>query len=114
MQNNRDCYALRCSRLHVTLALAQDKGKGGPKGPPDSGFDADHPDFEDGGIIPDKFTQAIPDAVSPKLEWDQRARRHAELCSDACTIRITRSAKKLDDVTALDGVQHSRDRTGPA
>lgn len=27
------------------------------------------PDFADGGIIPDKYTQATPDAVSPKLEW---------------------------------------------
>jgi Raf kinase inhibitor-like YbhB/YbcL family protein len=27
------------------------------------------PDFQDGGIIPDKFTQAAPMPVSPRLEW---------------------------------------------
>jgi Raf kinase inhibitor-like YbhB/YbcL family protein len=27
------------------------------------------PDFEDGGIIPNKFTQAVDTYVSPKLEW---------------------------------------------
>jgi Raf kinase inhibitor-like YbhB/YbcL family protein len=27
------------------------------------------PDFQDGGIIPDKFTQVVQNAPSPKLEW---------------------------------------------
>ena len=61
--------------LAVTLgvALAQDKGgKGGgaPKAPPTPGMALSSPDFQDGGIIPDKFTQAAgPTAPSPKLEW---------------------------------------------
>jgi len=52
----------------VTLALPQGKGggKGAPKGP---GMALFSPDFQDGGIIPDKFTQADPMPVSPKLEW---------------------------------------------
>lgn len=29
------------------------------------------PDFEDGGIIPDKFTQAVQNAPSPRLDWKQ-------------------------------------------
>jgi Raf kinase inhibitor-like YbhB/YbcL family protein len=60
--------------LAVTLgvALAQDKGKGGgaPKAPPTPGMALSSPDFQDGGIIPDKFTQAAgATAPSPKLEW---------------------------------------------
>jgi len=27
------------------------------------------PDFQDGGIIPDKFTAVVPNQPSPKLEW---------------------------------------------
>ena len=27
--------------------------------------------WEDGGVIPDKFTQAVPNAVSPELKWTQ-------------------------------------------
>jgi Raf kinase inhibitor-like YbhB/YbcL family protein len=27
------------------------------------------PDFEDGGIIPNKFTQAVDSYISPKLDW---------------------------------------------
>ena len=52
-------------------ALSQDKGgkggapgKGAPKAP---GMSLTTPDFEDGGVIPDKFTQAVPMPISPKL-----------------------------------------------
>lgn len=45
-------------------AFAQQKG-----GPPRPGLAISSPDFEDGGVIPNKFTQADPNAVSPKLEW---------------------------------------------
>ena len=27
--------------------------------------------WEDGGVIPDKYTQAVPNAVSPELKWTQ-------------------------------------------
>ena len=52
--------------LGIGSAVAQEKGKGNPPGP---GLTLTSPDFEDGGIIPNKYTQAVPDAVSPKLEW---------------------------------------------
>src|ERR1700685_2892256 len=52
----------------VGAALAQDKGKGGGKGTANPGMGLSSPDFEDGGIIPEKFTQqASPTAPSPKL-----------------------------------------------
>jgi len=61
-------YAIAVLAFTVTLALPQGKGggKGAPKGP---GMALTSPDFEDGGIIPDKFTQAVPMPVSPRLEW---------------------------------------------
>jgi len=47
--------------------LAQDKdGKKGPAGP---GLTLTSQDFTDGGVIPNKFTQADPAPVSPRLEW---------------------------------------------
>src|SRR4051812_44060982 len=59
--------------LGVGAALAQDKGdkggKGAPKAPPTPGLALSSPDFQDGGIIPDKFTQVAQNAPSPKLEW---------------------------------------------
>jgi len=64
-------YAVAVLALAVGGALSQDKGgkgggKGAPKGP---GMGLSSPDFEDGGIIPDKFTQAVPNPPSPRLEW---------------------------------------------
>jgi Raf kinase inhibitor-like YbhB/YbcL family protein len=44
--------------------VAQDK-----KGPPQPGLTLTTSAFEDGGIIPNKYTQADPNPVSPKLEW---------------------------------------------
>jgi len=55
--------------LALTAALAQDKGKGGPKAPPVPGMALSTPDFQDGGIIPDNFSQVNPNAPSPRLEW---------------------------------------------
>jgi Raf kinase inhibitor-like YbhB/YbcL family protein len=62
-------YVVTVLALTVGLALSQDKGKGGgaPKAPPVPGMGLSSPDFEDGGIIPDKFTQAVPMPVSPRL-----------------------------------------------
>jgi|SRR5665213_817607 len=61
-------YAIAVLAFTVTLALPQGKGggKGAPKGP---GMALTTPDFQDGGIVPDKYTQAVPMPVSPKLEW---------------------------------------------
>jgi Raf kinase inhibitor-like YbhB/YbcL family protein len=63
--------AVVCLALCAGWALSQDKGgkgggKGGPKAP---GMGMSSPDFQDGGIIPDKFTQADPMPVSPRLEF---------------------------------------------
>ncbi|MCU1337895.1 MAG: family phospholipid-binding protein [Bryobacterales bacterium] len=65
-------YAVAVLALAVGGALSQDKGgKGGGKGgaPKGPGMALSSPDFQDGGIIPDKFTQADPMPVSPRLEW---------------------------------------------
>jgi Raf kinase inhibitor-like YbhB/YbcL family protein len=60
--------------VSLGVTLAQDKGTGGGggggRGPAVPGMALSSPDFQDGGIIPDKFTQAAgADAPSPKLEW---------------------------------------------
>ena len=58
--------------LAASVAFTQDKGKGGaPKAAPVPGMAISSPDFEDGGVIPDKFTQATQNAPSPKLDWKQ-------------------------------------------
>jgi Raf kinase inhibitor-like YbhB/YbcL family protein len=48
------------------LAQAPAQGRGGPPMP---GLTLTSPDFTDGGVIPNKYTQADPMPVSPKLEW---------------------------------------------
>lgn len=54
-------------------AFAQGGGGGGARGagrgPQGPGLTLTSPDFEDGGVIPDKYTQNSPNPVSPKLEW---------------------------------------------
>jgi Raf kinase inhibitor-like YbhB/YbcL family protein len=63
-------YAVTVLALTVGAALSQDKGKGGAKGQQKGpGMALSSPDFQDGGIIPDKFTQADPMPISPRLEW---------------------------------------------
>jgi len=57
--------------LAARIAFTQDKGKGKggggkAKGP---GMALTSPDFQDGGVIPDKFTGAAAMPVSPKLDW---------------------------------------------
>ena len=62
-------YVLAVLALTVCVALSQDKGKGGGGAPKAPGMALSSPDFQDGGIIPDKFTQVAQNAPSPKLEW---------------------------------------------
>ncbi len=50
--------------LLTTPALAQ-----APAAPPPTPMGLTSPSFEDGAIIPDKFTQAVPSPVSPALAW---------------------------------------------
>jgi Raf kinase inhibitor-like YbhB/YbcL family protein len=49
----------------IGSAVAQNKGGA----PPKPGLTLTTPDFADGGIVPDKFTFAVKNAGSPKLEW---------------------------------------------
>jgi Raf kinase inhibitor-like YbhB/YbcL family protein len=51
--------------IMAALASAQDKGKA----PARPGLTLTTSAFEDGGVIPNKYTQAVPDPVSPTLEW---------------------------------------------
>lgn len=55
--------------LSIALATgaAQDKGK--QKGPAQPGLTLTTSAFEDGGMVPTKYTMNDPNAVSPKLEW---------------------------------------------
>ncbi len=50
----------------ATLAQ-QPAGRGGP--PPGPGLTLTTTGFEDGGIIPNKYSQADPNPVSPPLQW---------------------------------------------
>src|SRR5262249_13245597 len=47
-----------------TVFQAQQRG-----GPPRPGLTLTTPAFQDGSEIPGKYTQAVPNPVSPKLEW---------------------------------------------
>jgi Raf kinase inhibitor-like YbhB/YbcL family protein len=52
------------------LALAQNMGRGGgKKGPSGPGLTLTTTAWEDGAVIPSKFTGSDPHAVSPKLDW---------------------------------------------
>ena len=54
--------------LLAGAALAQGPG-GGKKGPPPPALRLTSSAFTDGSVIPDKYTQAVPNAVSPELQW---------------------------------------------
>ena len=51
--------------LTAGIGSAFAQGKAAPK----PGLTLTSPDFTDGGVIPNKFTQADPAPVSPKLDW---------------------------------------------
>src|SRR5712672_841050 len=53
--------------LSVAAAGAATAQQG--RGPAMPGLTLSTPGFEDGGIIPNKYSQADPNPVSPKLEW---------------------------------------------
>ncbi|MGE0404877.1 MAG: YbhB/YbcL family Raf kinase inhibitor-like protein [Candidatus Korobacteraceae bacterium] len=58
--------------LALILAIgiaAQAQQAAAPKAPPRPGLTVTSPAFEDGGIIPNRYTQADPKPVSPRLEW---------------------------------------------
>jgi len=57
--------------MSTMMAMAQAPAAAPAPVPTKPGLTLTSPAFEDGGIIPNKYTQASPagDAVSPKLEW---------------------------------------------
>src|SRR5215469_14904399 len=57
------------SALGVVYAQGPGGGNGRGRGPAPPGLALSSPDFEDGAVIPNKYTQADPMPVSPKLEW---------------------------------------------
>ena len=73
--------AAAAAMLTAGLALAQDRGgapggggqgRGGGRGPATPPLIMTSTAWEDGGVIPDKFTQAAgPTAPSPELKWSQ-------------------------------------------
>lgn len=74
-------------------------GQGGRgRGPGGPGLTLTSPDFEDGGIIPNKYTQADPKPVSPKLEWS-----HVPAGTQSFVLLLhdpdVALQKKTDDVT---------------
>ena len=57
--------ALGTLLLTAGIGSAFAQGKAAPR----PGLTLTSPDFTDGGVIPNKFTQADPAPVSPKLDW---------------------------------------------
>src|SRR6202451_4589444 len=68
------------------------------RGPAVPGLTLTSPDFEDGAIIPNKCTQAVPNPVSPKLEWS-----HVPMGTVTFVLLMhdpdVAMGKKTDDVT---------------
>jgi Raf kinase inhibitor-like YbhB/YbcL family protein len=60
------CAILGISTIFSTPAKAQAPPAAAPAVP---GLTLTSPAFEDGSIIPAKFTQSVPDFVSPTLQW---------------------------------------------
>lgn len=95
-------YAVAVLALSITGALSQEKGgkgKGGGRGPAGPGLTLMSPDFEDGGIIPDKYTaKGGPTSPSPELEWS-----HVPAGTQSFTLLMhdpdVAIGKRLDDVT---------------
>ena len=55
--------------LIACVGSAAAQSKSGSPTPAKPGFTLTTPDFSDGGVVPDKFTYAVKNFVSPKLEW---------------------------------------------
>lgn len=53
----------------IGAAVAQGPAGGRGRGPAQPGLALSSPDFEDGGVIPNKYTQADPNPISPELNW---------------------------------------------
>ena len=100
-------FVASLSLVNQSLAFAQPKAGGPPPGP---GLTLTSPDFEDGGIIPNKYTQADPNPISPKLEWTHVP---PGTVSFALILHDPDVAlQKKNDDSALDDLQYSRYRDG--
>jgi len=62
-------FATLFSLSAFALSAQQPPAGGRAGGPPRPGLTLTTPAFQDGGEIPGKFTQAVQNPVSPKLEW---------------------------------------------
>lgn len=62
---------MACATLAMSAAMAgPTKAQMQQAAPPAMpGLTLTSPDFEDGGVIPNRFTQAVEMYISPKLEW---------------------------------------------
>jgi hypothetical protein len=74
------------------------RGGGGARGPAGPGLTLTSPAFEDGGVIPNKYTQNDPKPVSPELDWD-----HVPAGTQSFVLLMhdpdVAMQKKTDDVT---------------
>lgn len=98
--------ALAMGTILLTAGIGSAFAQGGPggpgggrgRGPAGPGLTLTTPDFEDGGVIPNKFTQADPNPVSPKLEWS-----HVPAGTQSFVLLMhdpdVALARKSDDVT---------------
>jgi Raf kinase inhibitor-like YbhB/YbcL family protein len=57
------------STVLLGFGVAGAQAQGGGAAPARPGLTLTSPAFEDGGIIPNKYTQAVEKFVSPKLQW---------------------------------------------
>src|ERR1700722_1989926 len=74
MRNMKHALAFGAIVLAAGIGASLAQGPGGApggakKGPAGPGLTLTSPAFEDGAVIPNKYTQADANPVSPKLEW---------------------------------------------
>jgi Raf kinase inhibitor-like YbhB/YbcL family protein len=58
-----------CTTLLLAVSMASGQMPSAPKAPPRPGLTLTTTAFPDGGIVPEKYTQSVPNFVSPPLEW---------------------------------------------